>query len=206
MERVGDYSWGSSVDGYSDFQFKYRYQLLMCPICRSVTLVQTYGDEEMIRPSYNGADDEYYEKDTILYPSNAIDGQSMPKNVKEAFESALKVKNVDSTACTLLLRRTLEIILKDQGATRWGLAEMIEEVAANGILPEALKEASFFAKKFGDSAAHGNELTADEHELNELIEFIEYIIEYLYIIPARIQQFKGKIEHREDKQHGQNEF
>ena len=98
----------------------------------------------------------------------------------------------------LLLRRTLEIILTDQGATKWGLAEKIEEIAQRGLLPDSLKEASFFAKRFGDSAAHGKDLVADEQDMNSLIEFIEYIIEYLYIIPSRLKEFKMKIDHEEE--------
>ncbi|MFR6509389.1 MAG: hypothetical protein ACLUPF_08405 [Dorea sp.] len=34
------------------------------------------------------------------------------------------------------------MILKDQGATKWGLKGKIEEIAAQGKLPDTLKEAS----------------------------------------------------------------
>jgi len=193
MRQTGEYKWGSN----DDFSFFFNYKMFACPVCHKITLMETYGDETMIAPNYSG---EYvwFTEDTILYPINSIDSKSMPKKIKESYEAALKVRNIDTNACVLLLRRTLEIILTDQGATKWGLAEKIEEIAQRGLLPDSLKEASFFAKRFGDSAAHGKDLVADEQDMNSLIEFIEYIIEYLYIIPSRLKEFKMKIDHEEE--------
>jgi hypothetical protein len=99
----------------------------------------------------------------------------LPKAVQEAFTSALKVRKVDSNACAIMLRRTLEIILIDQGATKWGLEGKIKEVAEMKRLPDSLREASFFAKLFGDSVAHDKELNPDETDINSLVEFIQYI-------------------------------
>lgn len=183
MRQTGEYSWGS-MDG---FDFQYRYRMYACPVCNKVTLVQAYSDEIMIVNELR-----WVEEETILYPLNSIESNILPAAIKESYEAALKVRNVDATACALLLRRTLEVILTDQGATAWGLADKIEEIAHKGLLPDSLKEASFFTKKLGDSAAHGKELI-DKRDINRLIEFIEYIIEYLYIIPSKIEALKAKI-------------
>ena len=197
MRQTGEFKWSSHDEKYYDFNFNFTYKMFACPVCHKVTLMQTYGDETMIEPNNRG-EMEWFTEDTILFPINSIDSNAMPKMIKESYEAALKVRNIDTAACVLLLRRTLEIILTDQGATAWGLAKKIEEIAQKGLLPDSLKEASFFAKKFGDSAAHGKELIADEHDMNSLIEFIEYIIEYLYIIPSKIEDFKMKMDRQEE--------
>ena len=198
MKKKGEYNWGSSDEKCDEFWFDCHYQMLFCPVCHNITLLETYCDETMQEYSHEEGI-TYCSRNKILYPINTIDSNAMPKNIKEAFESALKVRHIDVNACLLLLRRTLEIILKDQGATKWGLEKMIEEVATKGVLPDSLKEASFFAKKYGDSAAHGKELTADDCDIEKLIEFIEYIIEYLYIIPTKIEQFKKRVDQQEEQ-------
>ena len=195
MKQVGAFEWGSNDEKNCTLNYSFKYRMLFCPVCHKITLLETYGDESMEEPTCDGSM-EYYYANTVLYPINSIDSSAMPDNIKEAFESALKVKNIDVNACSLLLRRTLEIILKDQGAVKWGLKEMIEEIASKGILPKSLKEASFFTKKYGDSAAHGKELAADDCDIQNLVEFVKYIIEYLYIIPTKIAQFKNKIDER----------
>lgn len=187
MSLAGDFSRNTSCDETGFFSY-FRHQLLICPVCHKPTLLEIYHDELM----HYGTGNPFTEE-TILYPLNKIENTLMPKIVQDAFASALKVRNVDAGACAIMLRRTLEIILKDQGATKNNLAEKIEEIAERGLLPESLKEASSFARRFGNSAAHGNELVPDKNDINSLIEFIQYIIDYLYIIPAKIERFQAKM-------------
>lgn len=94
----------------------------------------------------------------------------------------------------MALRRTLELILKDKGATKWGLKDKIEEIAEKGLLPDTLKEASSLAKLLGDSAAHDKELDIDEHDVESMAEFIGFIIEYLYIVPSKITTYKEHLD------------
>lgn len=193
MNKVGEHNLGSYEEEDNDFYFSFSYKMFACPICHKVTLMETYGDETMVRPSSRG-DLEGYTEDKILFPINSIESNAMPKKIKEAFESALKVRNIDNNICLMALRRTLELILVDKGSTKWGLKDKIEEIAKKGILPASLKEASSFTKKLGDSAAHGKEIEVDSSDVNSMIEFVEYIIDYLYILPYKIERYKKRIE------------
>lgn len=191
MNKVGEHKWGSRHE--DDFDFTYNYRMLACPICNKVTLLETYGDETMIRGDYRGQA-EWFTEDEIIFPVNSLDNNAMPANIKKAFESALKVRNIDNNNCLMALRRTIELIMIDKGATKWGLKDKIEEIAQKGILPESLKEASSFTKKLGDSAAHDKEIEVDTTDVNSMVEFVEYIIEYLYVLPYKIDLYKRKIE------------
>lgn len=84
MSQKGEYSWGSRDIEYNDFDFLYEYELFACPVCHKVTLCEIYGDETMARPN----------KKSILYPINSIDSCSIPPKVKEAYEAALKIKDI----------------------------------------------------------------------------------------------------------------
>jgi hypothetical protein len=191
MNNVGEYTWRSKRPEYLNFYFFYKYTMFACPVCYKVTLLQKYSDELMERECANG-EYEQYSEDEILYPVNSFDSDAMPQTIKEAFEAALKTRMIDNSVCLMALRRTLELILIDKGATKWGLAQKIEEIAEKGILPQALKEASAFTKMLGNAAAHGITSGVTVSDVNTMTEFVEYIIEYLYILPNKIEQYKNK--------------
>lgn len=193
MKKVGEYSWGSRDLKYSDFDFFYQYEMFACPICHKVTLRETYGDETMIEGYENPV---YGNEKNILYPLNSIDSASVPEKIKNAYEAALKTKGVDKYIGLMVLRRTLELILKDQGATKWGLKGKIEEIAAQGKLPDTLKEASALAKLLGDTAAHDKELEVDNYDVEAIAEFLGFIIEYLYVVPDKINMYKKHLDEK----------
>lgn len=191
MRQTGRYYWSPS----EGFDREHLYEMFACPVCHEVTLRERYTDEIMMDYNDDGIMIQTYRK-TILYPTNSMNHDSIPLNVKEAFGSALKTKSIDKNVCLMALRRTLELILKDKGATKWGLKDKIEEIADKGLLPETLKEASSLTKILGDSAAHGKELEIDQDDIDNMVKFIEFIIEYLYIIPYKIGTCKQKLSSR----------
>lgn len=197
MRQTGEFQWGSRNVEYDDFDYHYTYEMFACPVCHKITLRQIYSDETMIDVGCRGEMLMYNSK-TILYPINSIDSSSIPPKIKEAFESALKTKGIDKNVCLMALRRTLELILKDKGATKWGLKDKIEEIAQKGLLPDTLKEASSLTKILGDSAAHDNDLEIDQYDVDSMAEFVEFIIEYLYIIPDKINTYKGRLSSKTD--------
>ena len=136
----------------------------------------------------------YYDEKNILFPINSINSNSIPQKIKEAYAAALKVKEIDKFVCLMALRRTLELLLKDKGATKWGLKDKIEEIAEKGLLPDALKEASSLAKILGDTAAHDKEIEIDQQDVEAIAEFIRFIIEYLYIVPDKISNYKRRLD------------
>lgn len=198
MSKIGKYSWGSRDMEYEDFDYLYEYELFACPVCHKVTLRESYGDETMIVPYPNGEMRCHCDK-TILFPINSIDSSSIPSKVKEAYEAALKVKGIDKYIGLIALRRTLELVLKDKGATKWGLKDKIEEIAEKGILPDTLKEASSLTKILGDSAAHDKEIDIEQQDVESMAEFVEYIIEYLYVVPDKINSYKQRLSSKTDK-------
>ena len=195
MNSVGRYEWGSKDLDFRevDIDFIYTYELFACPVCHKVTLRQVYTDEFMCYPA--GRDSyEYDDEKTILYPVSSLECSAIPQKIKDAFEAALKVKGIDKHVSLMALRRTLEMILKDKGAEKWGLKNMIEEIASKGILPDSLREASSFAKILGDTAAHDKDLEIDQNDVESIAGFIGYIIEYLYVVPHKISSYKEKFD------------
>lgn len=198
MAKVGEYSWGSKDTDCSEFDFLYMFEMFACPVCHKITLRETYSDESM---AYLHSNNQiiYEEEKSILYPKSSIEDTSIPPKVKEAYEAALKTRNIDKCVCLLALRRTLELLLTDKGATKWGLKEKIEEIAAKGLLPDTLKEASSLAKLLGDTAAHDKELAIDQYDVEAMVEFVGFIIEYLYVVPEKINVYKKRLDTKEQR-------
>lgn len=202
MKKVGEYTWGSRDMEFSEIGFLYEYELFACPVCHKVTLRETYCDETMMDcRDYDRS--LYYDEERILFPPVGIENDSVPSKISEAYTAALKVKGIDKYVCLMALRRTLEILLKDKGATKWALKDKIEEIAERGLLPDALKEASSLAKMLGDTAAHDKELEIDQYDVEAMVEFVRYIIEYLYVVPDTISTYKKRLDSKlSDKNDG----
>ena len=172
-----------------DLEETFSYYLLSCPVCRNITLYQRDADETMFG-SYN---------DKILYPKNSIDLDGVPNNIKSAFESAVRVESVSSEICLLSLRRTLEMIFKEKQAKGKNLAEMIKDLIAQGILPDALNDACWIIRVLGNEAAHANKSSVTKHDVEEVIGFVETIIDYIYSLPTKIYRLKKTIDSRHQR-------
>lgn len=191
MSKKGEYTWGSG--GYEEFEFSYKYEMFACPVCHKITLRETYSDETMI--CYGAGDQMWWDKKkSILFPVGNIESNSVPPKIKEAYTAALRIKNIDKYVCLMALRRALELILKDKGAMKWGLKDKIEELAQKGLLPDTLKEASSLTKIFGDSAAHDKEIEIEQFDVECMSEFTGFIIQYLYVIPDKINMCKRRLD------------
>lgn len=182
MEIVGTYTWGS--DKEDDFLFRHEYQLLKCSVCSQPTLLEIYSDEEM----WWG--DNMQTRKTSLYPSSSIDANAVPVKIAKSYEAALRVKGIDSGICAIALRRTLEMMLVEKGAKGRNLAEKITNMADQGSLPESLREASDISRLLGNEAAHSDTIALDQFDIEYIAGFIGHIIDYLYILPHKLNSFK----------------
>ena len=89
-----------------------------------------------------------------------------------------------------IIRRTLEIICKQQGETSGTLIRKVENLANKGILPIVLKDVSDILRDFGNAAAHGDDVIFSKTQIEHLIEFTETIIDYIYILPKKLEKLK----------------
>jgi hypothetical protein len=162
--------------------------------------MESYGDETMLDYRFDVVA-FWQHKDTVLFPINSIEDASVPQKIRDSYEGALKTQGTDTGLCLIGLRRTLEFVLIDKGATKWGLKDKIEEIANEGLLPSTLKEASWITKILGDSAAHDKDIDIDEHDVLSMSDFIRYIIEYIYIVPDKLERYKERFNMKKTNNH-----
>lgn len=164
--------------------------LLCCPVCKMVTLVQKYSNECTRNPQTG---DIVYE-DKVLYPECHFSYEGVPEEVNSAFEAALRVRNIDTAICLLSLRRVLEAICIDRGATGNTLNQMINDMLNRGVLPQIMKDACWIIRQLGNSAAHADGTVFMTSEVEQTIEFVRTIIQYLYTLPVQMKKLKSHID------------
>ena len=181
---------------YGDPEYDYvwvrDWLLLKCCACGKVSLGSIYSGEDT--RTWNPDDpDEYEEIYITSFPVETYQGTNVPDKVNNAFSSALKAHYVDNIVCLMALRRTLEIICKDKGATGNTLEKKIIDLSQKNIFPQVINEASDVLRILGNEAAHGDDINYDERIVKEMINFTQIIIEYVYVIPYRLGNIKKNI-------------
>lgn len=189
--------WDHSSDLYQPVyivSYYKRWDLYLCPVCKEVTLERITSFSEEIEP--NGRPIYHYE---FIYPHNTHNNEYIPKAVNDAFEAAIKVSKLDGAICIMGLRRTLEKMCKDKGATGDDLFRKLKDLQLKSILPPIMDKISYILRKEGNSAAHADDIEFDTETVSLMIEFTMVVLDYVYSLPAKIQQAQLRIEENRKK-------
>ncbi len=106
----------------------------------------------------------------------------------------LSSENWDAAA--LMARSALQTALRDKGAEGKNLKQEIDNLASNGILPPIMKEWSDNVRELGNESAHpkAQQSATDPQDARDVISFLDFLLEYLYSLPHRIQEYQGRLE------------
>lgn len=178
IDKYNDYEKNTPIYWYED-----QYSLLKCPVCGNVTCIKRSTDEGM--RSFQGKQE--YDL-FVLYPNVSCEYKDVPDEIKSSFEAAKKVEKIDSSICALSLRRVLELICIDKQALGDNLEKKIKDLVNKNILPSTFDAACKHIRIIGNEGAHENQLSIPSRELKTLIEYLESIINYLYVLPEKIKR------------------
>lgn len=184
MQQVGMYK--SEWDEGQGYYGYFLYIMMKCPVCDRVTLFQKYWS------SANEDDEE------ILYPTTSVNYTDVPTLIKNAFDAAVQTKGIDQAICVLSLRRVLEMICKDKNAKSGELSAQINDLISKKVLPDMMKDVLYVIRKFGNEAAHGDDVSFSLYDVEQLIDYVATIINYLYSLPARVKRQKQRYEKSSD--------
>ncbi|SHI36760.1 DUF4145 domain-containing protein [Clostridium intestinale] len=170
-----------------------KWFMYFCPVCEKITIVEEYVWSEDVE--INGVPIIHSE---ILYPNVKYDNKRVPNEIRQAFEAALKVKNIDGAICALSIRRTLDKICKDNGEGSGNLVDKISMLSKKGIIPPLLDKMTHVIRKLGNSAAHGDEIVFSNADINSIIDFTQIILEYIYILPYKVSVLERRVEPKQN--------
>ena len=165
------------------------WYIFQCPVCHKPVLISEY--------CVDVSDDPPNIK--IEFPTISVSKDGVPKEIFSAFESAVKTKGIDFSICLLSLRRVLEMICKEKGAKGRGLENKLEYLVENKVLPEMIGDACWIIRRLGNDAAHADKIEVYQNDVEQVIQYLSTIIDYLYAMPYRVSKMKTRIEERKNK-------
>lgn len=184
MEIVAVFSRVSEVcDERSKFSWEEGpvWQLLSCPACLEISLRKVYY--------HDGFTPEEWKKE-ILYPTSVNKIIGLPAKVKVAYETALKVSNIDPNAYAVLLGRVIDTVCIDRKAKGDSLAERIKDLANKNEIPCRLADIAHQLRQLRNIGAHADLGNLTKDEIPILSDLCKAILEYVYTAPALIDQVK----------------
>lgn len=166
------------------------FEFFECPVCKGYQLYFTQWNTE---DSFYQDIDVYYNGKVLYPPNEQVYLPRLPSNVRNAYESALDVRNKDYAICIMAVRRTLEMVCKDQGAINGLLHQKLNHLQQKNILPPLMGDISKIIKDLGNMAAHADDVSFDKTMVDNLFTFTNKILEYIYILPVEMDRARKEI-------------
>jgi hypothetical protein len=103
----------------------------------------------------------------------------------------LKDENWD--AAVVMARSALQVALRNSKASGDSLKKEIEDLARKGILPPIMKDWSDHIRFLGNDVTHPaiDQQAPTPKEARDLIYFLDFLCEYLYTLPKRIENYRS---------------
>ena len=185
---------------------------LTCPYCNTFSHFENQGPNigwkggaHIVAPCHACAGPVYIhvEGENVLdsYPKlrTSVD-PSYPEVVAEAMTEALKSLNVGNPlSCATMCRRAIQGAVKETVAKGSTLNEQIGDLATKGEIAKQLAEWAHETRLSGNLAAHPDELgrKVTLRDAQEVFEFTETFLEYLYVLPKKLTERRQSAADRE---------
>jgi hypothetical protein len=162
-----------------------RYTLLKCPRCESPALMLQTDDFAPL-----GEDTP-----TRIYPEREITSLSIPVNIRHTFaEAQLCFRSKAYTAAAIMCRKTLEGLADEHKINSRNLADALIKMREQGIIENRLYEWAEALRISGNEAAHGVVTTVSAQDANDIIEFTNALLEYVFTFQDRFARWKFRRE------------
>ncbi len=161
------------------------YFLTKCTTCQEISLLRSREYDRNPRDISEA---------TVIYPTDYIGTASLPPAIRESIEEAQKVRRISPVAFSLLLRRALELVCIDRGATHGeNLKDQIQNLAINSNLPPSITYAAESLKILRTLGAHTSISSLSPGDVQLLDDLCLIITEYLYVMPGKVAQLEKKL-------------
>lgn len=143
-------------------------------------------------PGYEDPVDTFTER-TLVYPTSARLSECVPTRVRQIYDEAYLIRRLSPSGFAVLIRRALEAVANDRGVLGGGLHSQLRRLASRGEIPPVLAEMGQVVRLLGNNGAHDSheEITALHTRI--LDEMFRAIIQYVYVLPCRMDDIKDML-------------
>jgi len=177
-------------DRYEPFPFlregvslpTWRYIFASCEICWQ-TLV--------IRTSLEGEEKQKLIVE-ILWPApERLLSDEVPEPLRQEHAEARACFNAKAyTATVVMVRRTLEGVCSDHGATKKPLYAALEEMRSSGLIEGRFFEWAQELRVLGNDAAHFTGRAVSGQDAEDALNLAEALMDYMYVFSAQFDKFR----------------
>lgn len=114
---------------------------------------------------------------------------AIQRNWLQAHKS-MEAENWDAAA--VMARTAMQTALRDKNATGANLLEEINNLGTQRLLPPLMIDWSHEVRLLGNQATHPDpqDQGVESNDANDIVEFLDYLLEYLYDLPQRIDAYR----------------
>lgn len=167
----------------------FHYQLTECGTCSGILLWKEDVDAAGPR-AYEILSQPFAR---LLWPKSAELHECVPESVRRCYTEAAKIKALAPNAFANQIRRSLEAVCRDRGASQNSLASSLKELASKGDIPPVLAEMSDLIRVIGNMGSHASEDDVPPTFVPAIDDFFNAVIEYVYVGPYRISHTKSQL-------------
>lgn len=135
-----------------------------------------------------------WETISIIWPPQDREvSEHVPGPIRADFEEARGCfRHAHYNASAVMVRRTLEGVCQDQGATKKNLAAALAELDSAGKIDSRLIEWANELRIIGNMGAHHSSEEIRKSDVGDAISFTEALLDYLYVLTAEFEAFKTR--------------
>lgn len=130
----------------------------------------------------------------ILPPKHMLSPQTpVPENILKLYEEVWPIRHKAPSAFVGQIRRLLEYICDDQGATGKTLFKKLESLAGKGVFPGYIENITDMLRLVGNIGAHATDAQLDTWDAAHIDDFFRFVVEYVYIAPAKLRRMSERL-------------
>lgn len=107
-------------------------------------------------------------------------------------KKSLVDKNYDAAA--VMTRSAIQLALRAHQAQGANLKQEIDDLAEKRLLPPLMQEWAHSIRELANDSAHPapNQAPTSARDASDIVKFMDFLFEYLYALPKRIQEFRER--------------
>jgi len=161
------------------------YFVVVCETCKDLLLYHAMAGD--------GISDNFQEG-ALQYPKTPKLHRSVPESVRDCYMEAAQIQNIAPNAYAVMLRRALEVLCDDREIEDGVLQVRLAALARRGEIPPVLAEMTAVLRVLGNAGAHSSAQNISVPLTWGMDDFFRAIVEYVYVEPRKLQDFKQRIE------------
>jgi hypothetical protein len=193
------------VDELEDGTYVFEPFTWLSYVCGTCAALNLYGDHLQLN------EDPFVEKklknfrlypkgSSILPESHMLSPKDpIPYQILNLYEEVWAIRYRAPSAFIGQIRRLLEYICDDQGATGRTLFKKLEHLAEKGVFPGHIENITEMLRLVGNLGAHATGARLDQWDAAHIDDFFRFVVEYVYIAPAKLKRMRERLSVRESQ-------